>query len=138
MFASRLRLMLSMFVTQWDFLINFRKAFSKRPFKQLCGFFTDKERNKENWLLTALALLKKIRLPCSLKNLVYCYFYNIFWKGDISHKMRLLTFLGPFTDRNDRFPFPFISLNQWNPYSFIGTWSPKKVPILGGASLYRL
>ena len=32
--------------------------------------------------------------------------------------MRLLALLGPFTDRNDRFFYPFICFKQWNPYPF--------------------
>ena len=38
-------------------------------------------------------------------------FHNIFH----SRKMHLLALCGLFTDWNDRFPFPFIYSNQWNP-----------------------
>ena len=33
--------------------------------------------------------------------------------------MRLLALFGPFTHRNDRFPYSFIYFNLWNPYNFI-------------------
>ena len=48
--------------------------------------------------------------------------------------MRLIAFLGPFTDRNDRFStLLYTSSNE------IPTLSYKKVPLSGGASLqYRL
>ena len=34
-------------------------------------------------------------------------------------KMHLVTLLCPFTDRNNRFPYPFIFFNKCNPYTFI-------------------
>ena len=33
-----------------------------------------------------------------------------------SHKMRLLAISDPFTDRNDKFPPPFVYWNWWDPY----------------------
>ena len=52
------------------------------------------------------------------------------------HKMRLLVFLGTFTDRNFRFPRPFIYFSSWNPI-FSYTSSLKKAPLSGGAYPYR-
>ena len=37
----------------------------------------------------------------------------------LSHKRHLLALLNLFTDRNDRFPYPFICFNNWNPDPFI-------------------
>ena len=36
-----------------------------------------------------------------------------------SHKMNQLALLGLFTDQNDRFLYPLIYFNKWNPYPFI-------------------
>ena len=41
------------------------------------------------------------------------------------YKMQLFVLFGLFTDRNERFLFPFIHLNWWNPYPSY-TWSLKK------------
>ena len=51
--------------------------------------------------------------------------------------MHLLALLGLFTDLNDRFPYPFIygtSTSEITSLSY--TWSLKKIPLSGGASLY--
>ena len=42
--------------------------------------------------------------------------------------MRLLALFGPFTHRNDRFPFPFSYFNLWNPYNFIYLKPEKGTP----------
>ena len=46
------------------------------------------------------------------------------------HKMCLLAIFYPFTDRNGRFPFPFVYFNLLNPYLLIYLihLKPKKVP----------
>ena len=50
--------------------------------------------------------------------------------------MHLLALLGLFTDRNDIFPHPFIYLTS-ETHTLSYTWSLKKLPLLGGATLYR-
>ena len=44
----------------------------------------------------------------------------------------LLALLRPFTDPNDRFSYPFIYFNWWNPYPFIYLKPEKDTP-LGGS-----
>ena len=41
-------------------------------------------------------------------------------------KMHLLAHLGLCTNQNDRFPYPFIYRNKWNPYPFIIIPKPLK------------
>ena len=47
----------------------------------------------------------------------------------------LFALLGPFTDPNDRFHYPFIYFNEIP--TLLYTWGPKKIPLSGGASPYR-
>ena len=49
--------------------------------------------------------------------------------------MGLLALLGPFTDRNGRFFYPFICFKQWNPYPFFikkGTTFGRSLPAVLG------
>ena len=48
-----------------------------------------------------------------------------------SHKLHLLALLGSFTDLNDRFPYPSIYFNQWNPYPFTYLKPEKGTPFGG-------
>lgn len=52
--------------------------------------------------------------------------------------MGLLTFLGPFTDRNYDFPSFLYPSTSEIPTLLLVPEARKKVPILGGASPYRL
>ena len=55
-----------------------------------------------------------------------------------SHKMCLFSIFYPFTDRNGRFPFPFVYFNLLNPYLLIYliNLKPEKGTLLVGASPY--
>ena len=55
------------------------------------------------------------KLPLS-----YTFYHKTrtFLEPFLSHKLHLLALLGLFTDRNDRFPYPFIYFNKWFPHSF--------------------
>ena len=48
-----------------------------------------------------------------------------------SHKIHLLALLGPFTDPNDRFPYPSIYFNKWNPWPFHIPEAWKRNPFRG-------
>ena len=52
-----------------------------------------------------------------------------------SHKIYLLALLGIFTDQTERFLYSCNSTSEIPTLSY--TWSPKKVPLSGGASRYR-
>ena len=68
-------------------------------------------------------------------------FSSIFHSGNMVTLYRgcsLLTFLGPSTEHNDKCPnTPLYSLTSGILY-FLYTLNPKKVPLPGGASQYRL
>ena len=53
------------------------------------------------------------------------------------HKMNPVALLGFFTDRTDRFCYPSYTSTSEIP-TLLYTWSPKNVPISGGASPYWL
>ena len=47
------------------------------------------------------------------------FFFGLF---SHSQKTHLFALLAPFTDCNDRFPYPFIKFYLWNPYHMSKTW----------------
>ena len=51
----------------------------------------------------------------------------------LGHIMNLLALWTIFTDRNDRFPYPFIYFNKWNPYPFIHLKPEKGGPFQAGS-----
>ena len=53
-----------------------------------------------------------------------------------SHKIHLLALLGPFTDPNYRFSYPFVYFKELNPYSFVYLRPEKGTPF--GRSLSRI
>ena len=83
---------------------------------------------KNYFQLSALPLFTLLRGPCSSELCIpfHCCRCTVFkiWTNHKtrvfsqlfhSQKMHLLAPCGLFTDWNDRFPFPFIYFNQWNP-----------------------
>ena len=83
------------------------------------------ERIKSNIKLSDCALFKRVLL-----------FFKCKMFSFESHKIHLLALLGPFTDPNDRFSYPFVSCNGKIP-TLSYNLSLKMVPLSGGASLYR-
>lgn len=83
----------------------------------------------EKWY-TFTYLAEKFISLLTAENALYiwtnCQTRTAFSRPFHNHKMRQLALLRLFTNRNDKFPYPFIYLNYWNPSPFhIPQWRLK-------------
>ena len=97
-------------------------ASAKRATPQYIPLLTEKA--PVSYALTMYSFYIASLEPCTLFDCLKCTVVQI-WINQVvflsfpSQKMYLLASLGPVTNCNDTFSYPFIYFNYWNPYPFI-------------------